>query len=112
MLDFAGLLKKKKLEAIAAENQVVDEMPHAHISIQPMNAVKSFFEDREYDDVPFKLDGPANMKSVQDILRKEQGDEYMHRDENIQTFNIINETKNPHPYDAYFQRKRPDEQSN
>jgi hypothetical protein len=111
MFNWKERLQSKETAAKAAENQTVDAMPHANLSIPKVNRIKQFFEDRQYDDVPFKLEGPANMRAVQEVLRKEQDDEYMHRDENMKTFNIINETNNQHPYDAYFQRKRPDEQS-
>lgn len=111
MLDFDALLRKKQDEATAAANQKAAPMPHANLNIPKVDRIKQFFEDRQYDDVPFKLEGPANMRAVQEVLRKEQDDEYMHRDENMKTFNIINETNNQHPYDAYFQRKRPDDRS-
>lgn len=111
MLDFNALLKKKEAECRASLNQTPAPMPHANLNIPNVNRIKAFLEDREYDGVPFKLEGPANMAAVQKILRKEQSDEYMHRDDNTKTFNIIKETDNPHPYDAYYQRKRQDEQS-
>lgn len=111
MLDFAALLKKKEDECRRSENQVRKPMPRANINIPKTDRIKAFFEDREYDGVPFKLEGQANMRAVCDTLRKEQSDEYMHRDDNTTTFNIIKETNNPHPYDAYFQRKRQDEQT-
>ena len=97
MLDFEALLRKKQDEAKAAANQKAAPMPHANLNIPKVDRIKQFFEDRQYDDVPFKLEGPANMRAVQD--------------ENMKTFNIINETNNQHPYDAYFQRKRPDDRS-
>ncbi len=112
MLDFDALLKKKVAECKASEKQQLPGMPRANISVPKLDRLKQFFEDREYDDTPVKVEGVPTMSKAMEMIRAEQGDEYMHRDDNLKTFNIINETNNKHPYDAYFQRKREDEQSN
>lgn len=103
---YNSLIKKKELEgALAQQQDKPTPMPHANLSVPQMDRVKQFFADREYDGVPFKLDGSPNMDAVMDVIRKEQENEYMHRDEKTQTFHIVKENNNQHPYDAYFQRK-------
>jgi hypothetical protein len=111
MIDFDSLIKKKEAERRASEGQRLPDMPRANLSVPKMDRLKNFFEDREYDDIPVKVEGMPSMSKAMAMIRAEQGDEYMHSDDNIKTFNIINETNNQHPYDAYFQRKRQDEQS-
>ena len=110
MLDFDALLKKKVDEGRRSERQTLPPIPNAKIEMKPMDAVKNFLEDRQYDDQPFKLEGPASLGSVQKILREEQPDEYMHNDDVKKTFNIVKETNtNPHPYADYFKRKPKDD---
>jgi hypothetical protein len=112
MLDFAALLKKKEADCRMSEKQQLPGMPRANISVPKLDRLKQFFEDREYDDTPVKVEGMPTLSKAMDMVRAEQCDEYMHRDDNIKTFNMINETNNTHPYDVYFQRKREDEHSN
>ncbi len=115
-VDTVENLKRKVIEGKVSEyirKTVKQEMPKADISVPKMDAVKQFFADREYDDKPFNLEGLANMSSVRDVLAKEQSEEYMHGDEKTQTFHVINEiTNSKHPYDAYFQRKRDNNERN
>ena len=106
MIDFDAMLRKKEAEHKASLNQKPAEMPHANISIPKMDAIKNFFEDREYDGKPVKIDGIPSMAAVNKMIREEQNEEFMHRDDKLQTFHFVKETNNLHPYDAYFQRKR------
>lgn len=110
MIDFDAMLRRKVEECKRSENQKLPEMPTVHITIPKMDPIKQFFEDREYDGEPFKLEGTPNIDAVMKVLREEQADEYMHDDDKRQTFHMISEnSNNKHPYDAYFQRKRNDE---
>lgn len=104
-------LKKKVVEErignFMAKKENMPKMPVADMSVPKMDPVKQFFEDRQYDDKPFKLEGPANMASVQKVIREEQSDEFMHKDDNTRTFNVIKEhDRMPHPYDEFYRRKR------
>lgn len=112
MLDFDALLRKKEAECRASEKRQLHGMPRANLAVPKLDRLKQFFEDREYDDTPIKVDGAPTMSKAIEMIRAEQSDEYMHREDNIKTFNMINETNNTHPYDVYYQRKREDEQSN
>jgi hypothetical protein len=105
---YNALLKHKEIKAKVAEKQKpLPPMPHADLKVPQMDAVKNFFDDRQYDDKPYDLDGPANMAAVVNTIRKEQGDEFMHSDENTRTFSVIKETNtNPHPYAEYFKREQ------
>ena len=104
-------LKKKvvddRIGKFMAKPENMPKMPTVNISVPKLDPVKQFFDDRQYDDKPFKLDGPANMAAVQKVIREEQDDEFMHRDDNTKTFNIFKENDRiPHPYDEFYRRKR------
>lgn len=110
---YKALLKHKEIKGRVSEKQKpLPPMPHANLAVPQMDAVKNFFEDRQYDDKPFKLDGPANMSAVDGVIRKEQDQEFLHGDDNTSTFAMLKEstTTNPHPYAEYFKRNQKDEQ--
>ena len=112
MTFYNALLKHKEIKGKLAERQKpLPPMPHANLKVPQMDAVKNFFDDRQYDDKPYDLEGPANMASVASTIRKEQSDEFMHGDENTRTFTMLKESNqtNPHPYAEYFKREKKDE---
>ena len=104
-------LKKKvvddRIGKFLAKPENMPKMPTVNITVPKIDPIKQFFEDRQYDDKPFNLEGPANMASVQKVIREEQSDEFMHKDDNTRTFNVIKEhDRMPHPYDEFYRRKR------
>lgn len=108
-VDLVHCINNKLNEQKNAEHQKQFEMPRANLDVTKVDRLKQFIADRSYDDAEFKLDNPLSMRTIQEIIRKEQSEEYLHNDDNRKTFNVINETNNQHPYDAFFQRKPKDE---
>jgi len=104
-------LNKKKEEARLAAAQPLPVLPRKEIKVDKVDPYRAFVEDRIYDkDLTGGEDLP-NMHTVQRMLRQEQKEEFVDRDENLKTINFVRETDNKHPYDEYFERRRDNERS-
>ena len=105
------LLKRKKDEARIAAAQPLPVLPRKEIKVEKVDQYRAFVEDRIYDQELTGGEDLPNMHTVQRMLRQEQKEEFVDRDENIKTINFVRETDNKHPYDELFERKRENERN-
>ena len=105
------MLNRKKQEAIRAAAQPLPVLPRKVIKIEKVDPYRAFVDDRVYDKELTGGEDLPNMHTVQRLLRKEQKEEFVDREENLKTLNFVRETDDRHPYDTYFERRRDDERN-